>query len=152
MEITKSRFAEEYDCCFYGNGTFCKLQIDFDCLVNGKWEGKQTEPQENVREVFKAFKGMGYNLFLDGVPNTTEALEWLDETFGYGFICNDNPYHYADTGDHWTCVSRSVSTSLCYKGGWLASGRSVKFSDNWESVLNIIKENDILVNLDKKRV
>lgn len=144
MNKTKSRFAEYGDFCFTGNGTFTKLCIDFDCLYKNEWKEEQTELQENVREVFEEFKNLGYILFLDNVPNNNKVLEWLDRTFDYAFICNDNPSYYADTGDHWTTISRKCETRLCSKGG-LPTDRNICFADNWNEVLELIKENDIMV-------
>lgn len=149
--MNKSYFADESDYSFFGNGTLSKLLISFDCIVKDGWNGCDTTPADGVQEAFKTLRKMGYSLYLSNVPEKNETLSWLDETFAYPFCCNDEPTRYADTCDHWTTISRKVSTSLCSEG-WSHCDRDIRYEDNWPEIVEIIRENDQLARTESEYV
>ncbi len=147
MAETKSRFATEDDYSFFNNGTFSKILIRFNCLFEGKWNQRAPVLADGVQEAFKELIEMGYDLFLIEVPENDKILEWLDKTFDYPFLCNDYPSRYADLSDHWNTVSRNVDTSLLSEG-CMSANRYFKFENNWNEIVEIIRENDKLAQVD----
>jgi len=145
--MRKSYFATENDYSFFGNGTLTKLLISFDCLFDGSWEGINTQPYTEAAEVLKSLRKLGYSLFLCDVPEKEEILTWLDENFDYDFTCNDYPTRYADLSDHWTEIMRNIPMRLCPEGN-KNYNRTICFSGNWNEILEIIKENDILARTE----
>lgn len=149
--MNRSYFATEDDFSFFGNGTLSKLLIGFDCLFEGNWNGIKTKPYADTVEVFKELRKLGYSLFLCEVPEKGEILTWLDETFDYGFTCNDYPTRYADLSDHWTEIKRNIPMSLCTEGN-KNHNRDICFSGNWTEILELIKENDILARTERASI
>ena len=147
MAETKSRFATEDDYSFFNNGTFSKILIRFNCLFEGKWNQRAPVLADGVQEAFKELIDMGYDLFLIEVPENNKILEWLDKTFDYPFLCNDYPSRYADLSDHWNTVSRNVDTSLLSEG-CMSANRYFKFENNWNEIVEMIRANDILAQVD----
>lgn len=149
--MNRSYFADESDYSFFGSCTLSKLLIGFDCIVKDGWNGCNTIPADGVQEAFRTLREMGYSLYLSNVPEKDETLSWLDDQFAYPFCCNDEPTRYADTGDHWTTISRNVSTSLCSEG-WSRCDRDIRYEDNWQAVVEIIRENDMLARTQSEYV
>ncbi|MCQ2593455.1 MAG: hypothetical protein MJ188_11805 [Treponema sp.] len=147
----KSYFADENEFNFFGSGTLSKLLIGFDCLFEGNWKQNETILAAGAVEVFKAFEQMGYELFLIDVPVKNEILEWLDSTFNYAFTCNDYPTRYADLCDSWTSISRNSENRLCSEGD-LTADRNINFDGDWNKVLSIIKENDIVAHTESASI
>ena len=106
----KSYFATENDFTFFNNCTFSSIRINFDCLYKKKFDFYNTELSDDILESFDELRNMGYDLYLYNVPESQEVLEWLDKTFKYGFICNEEPTRYADLSDHWNTISRNIDT------------------------------------------
>lgn len=149
MKEHKAYFATEDDYNFFNNGTLSKILIDFFCLF--KEVGKNNyEPADNVVEAFEKLKEMGYRLFLKEVPEDEAALDILDGIFDYPFCCNDYPTRYADLSDYWNTVSRDVETRLCGEG--LYGNRYFHYEDNWLEIVQLIKENDLVVKTKSSRV
>lgn len=151
MDEIESCFADEDSLCFYGNGTLSKLLIDFDCLFDGEWLGSDTRLADGILDSFTELRNLGYGLFLYNVPYDQMFLEWLDYTFDYPFICNDDPNRYADTGDHWTTISRRIETKLCPEGNPRCD-RNINFAGKWNDVVEIIKENDAVAQTNSASI
>lgn len=81
---------------------------------------------------------MGYSLFLKDVPEDEAALDILDGIFDYHFCCNDYPTRYADLSD--TC------------GEGLCDNRYFHYEDNWLEIVQLIKENDLVIKTKSSRV
>lgn len=151
MEQKKSYFATENNYTFFNNCTFSSIRINFDCLYKNNFDFYNTELADDVVEAFNELRNMGYDLYLYDVPESEEVLEWLDEIFDYGFICNEEPTRYADLSDHWNTICRMTDTCLCGEGD-IAKNRYFKFEDNWKELVDIIKKNDILAKTDTTSV
>lgn len=67
MKKNKSYFATEDDFSFFGNGTFSKILIDFDCLLK-KVDENTYYTADNAKEAFNELQDMGYDLYLQEVP------------------------------------------------------------------------------------
>jgi hypothetical protein len=151
MKQKKSYFATENDFTFFNNCTFSSICINFDCLYKNKFDFYNTELSDDILESFDELRNMGYDLYLYNVPESQEVLEWLDKTFKYGFICNEEPTRYADLSDHWNTISRNIDIDLCCEGE-IGKNRYFKFEDNWKELVDIIKKNDILAKTDTRKV
>ena len=149
MKEHKAYFATEDDYNFFNNGTLSKILIDFFCLFK-EVEKDNYVIADNVVEAFKELTDMGYRLFLKDVPEDEAVLDILDETFDYPFCCNDYPTRYTDLSDTWNTVSRDVETRLCGEG--LCDNRYFHYEDNWLEIVQLIKENDLVIKTKSSRV
>ena len=141
-KVEKSYFADEYG-MFYEAKAYDALEVDFNCLFSGKWNENSVSLHDTTQALHK-LQDMGYTIVINDVPQDNAALKWIDEKIRISFVCNDYPTNYIDLSDYWTSIARNTKTYLCKRGETNRS-RHIHFSNNWNKIVKIIYENDILI-------